>query len=64
MLIECLHCGFTYDGCEVVDTQSTTDVADNDVYITTDYQCPTCKGITRGTQKGEVIWYEEEFEAV
>jgi hypothetical protein len=41
------------------------EVADDHVYIITDYRCPHCYGVTRGTQRGVVAdWDYEEFEAV
>ena len=67
MLINCPHCGCPYgpyDGYELADSQ-TTEVLDDAVYITTDYQCPHCREVTRGTQRGEIVhWQEEKFEAV
>ena len=68
MLIKCPHCGCPYnpyDGYEMANSQ-TTEVIDDTVYITTDYQCPHCRGIMRGTQQSYEIpmWYAEEFEAV
>lgn len=61
---KCPHCGYPYDpydGYEVAGSQ-TTEVLDDAVYITTDYQCPNCRGITRGTQRGEIVhWQNEEF---
>ena len=67
MLIKCPHCGCPYDpydGYELANSQ-VIDVADDDVFITTDYQCPHCRGVTRGVQKGIVeYWESEEFEAV
>ena len=64
---KCPHCGYTYDpydGYELAGSQ-TIEVFDNAVCTTADYQCPNCRGITRGTQRGEIVhWQDTEFEAV
>ena len=64
---KCPHCGCPYDpydGYELAGSQS-FEATDRAVYITTDYQCPYCRGIARETQRGEIVhWQKEEFEAV
>lgn len=53
-----------YDGYELAGSQ-TIEISDSAVHTTTDYQCPNCRGITRGTQRGEIVhWQDTEFEAV
>ena len=64
MLIKCEHCKEPFDPFEHT-METNYEVADDHVYIITDYRCPHCYGVTRGTQKGVVAdWDYEEFEAV
>lgn len=64
MLIKCEHCKEPFDPFEYV-METNYEVVDDHVYIITDYRCPHCHGVTRGTQKGVVaVWDYEEFEAV
>lgn len=65
--IECPHCSALFNiEDEKVLAERNVEVWDDRVYIKSDYVCPRCRGVTRGTQQSYDIpmWFKEEFEAV
>ena len=65
--IKCLHCSATFDPeDENALAERNIEVQEDRVYIISDYVCPHCRGVTRGTQQSYDIpmWFKEEFEAV
>ena len=65
--INCPHCSKPFDTeDENALAERNVEVWDDRVYIISDYVCPHCRGVTRGTQQSYDIpmWFKEEFEAV
>ncbi len=60
----CPHCGKEYDKDDNI-TEIDEICLDDAVKIVRDYCCPHCKGFIRGTQQGEIVyWQPETFEVV
>ena len=65
--INCPHCSAPFDTeDEKILAERNVEVCDDRVYIISDYVCPHCRRVTRGTQQSYDIpmWFAEEFEAV